>query len=79
LILGLTPVWPIRLSLGGHWRASLNSGQEKLCLLTHLDLAGTLWLAVDLMSSSLRSIQTSDRRGAGGRFQSLVLDIRIKD
>jgi hypothetical protein len=36
-------------------------------------------LLADRVTSSLGSIQTSDRRGAGGKVQSLFLDIRIKE
>ena len=59
--------------------ASVNSGQEKLTLLTQVGLAGTLTIAPDLVISSSGSIQASDRRGAGGKFQSLFWDIRIKE
>jgi hypothetical protein len=59
--------------------APLNPGQEKLCLPTHFGLAGTLRLAVERVRSSIESFQVSDRRGAGGKCQSLFLDIRIKE
>lgn len=58
---------------------SLNSGQEMICLLTHLDPLDSVRLAVDLVISCLASFQTSDQRRAGGKFQSGVLDIRIKE